>query len=86
MGKFDTSTRGACVSAASDAVFSIRLCKSAYREKEDLAARAEEVRARDELIEIWQRLVQIERDERDACSVALQRATFEAEEARGEST
>lgn len=46
----------------------------------------DELHLRNEAVELRARLLQIEVEERDACSIALQRATFEAEEKRGETS
>ena len=82
MGQFDNMPRRECVVAAADRRHDIHAYRREYSESENLDARREELRLREELVEIWQRLLRIEVEERDACSVALQKATLEAEEAR----
>ena len=82
MGQFDNMPRLACAEAAAERHHNIQAYRREYSESENLDARREELRLREELVEIWQRLLRIEVEERDACSVALQKATLEAEEAR----
>lgn len=84
MGKFDNATRKECIAKLRDSRPSIREARAQLRVT--TGSRAALLRAelalRNEAIELRQRLEQIEREERDACSIALQMATLEAEEAR----
>lgn len=84
MGKFDTMTMRECVARLRDLRPSIREGKAyaASGNASDIAIMRAELKLREEAIELRARLLQIEVEERDACSIALQHATLEAEEAR----
>lgn len=92
MENYSNKTRNECVEALRHKRADVRACvRSAAtavlfatdERREQLAFALE---SQQEVVAIRERQLQLDREERDALSIALQRATLGAEETRGKST